>query len=507
MIPVSLRAGLRGALSASLLAVGLLAGASGAAAQPAELDAVIAEWRGGRYEIVVQQLKEIRREPYGRNVYVDYMLATSLCRLAGMEDIGQRYFERILASYDLGEQQAGQVRRERESCRAEPIQIAFDSMRAMAAGGVRGKTFYWLNQENAPLAVEPVRIVREIPRGELDARLFPQGRQGEALERIGRVTGGGLQYAATDRFVLASSSDQSPADLETIGLHLEQVMRFYNEAFAMPMPPSLVSVYLAREPWSFRQMAERVHGLGLGDGGIGYSFSADLSLAAVVSGTHTGTLKHELFHLMVRSDFGDIPPWLDEGMASLYEVSRMEGERVRGLRNWREPVLRRFWSRRPAIAELVRMDWQAFDAGGHALEQQAVNHATARYFMLYLQETGNLEAVYAAFRDQRVEDLQGTAGDEAARLLQTTLGERLTAVDASFAIWFQSLGEIPTQVDIGDLQSRLNALGYDAGKVDGLLGPTTRAALRAFQQANSLPITGQPDLGTRAAIRSLTGKE
>lgn len=41
------------------------------------------------------------------------------------------------------------------------------------------------------------------------------------------------------------------------------------------------------------------------------------------------------------------------------------------------------------------------------------------------------------------------------------------------------------------VQSRLNALGYKAGRVDGLMGPRTRAAIRAFQRDNGLLVDGE----------------
>jgi len=40
--------------------------------------------------------------------------------------------------------------------------------------------------------------------------------------------------------------------------------------------------------------------------------------------------------------------------------------------------------------------------------------------------------------------------------------------------------------DIADLQQRLGALGFDAGRVDGILGPDTDAALREFQRHSGL---------------------
>lgn len=50
------------------------------------------------------------------------------------------------------------------------------------------------------------------------------------------------------------------------------------------------------------------------------------------------------------------------------------------------------------------------------------------------------------------------------------------------------------------IQVRLNALGYDAGEMDGYPGPQTRRALMAFQTEQCLPETGQPDAATLTAL-------
>ncbi len=42
-------------------------------------------------------------------------------------------------------------------------------------------------------------------------------------------------------------------------------------------------------------------------------------------------------------------------------------------------------------------------------------------------------------------------------------------------------------------QERLAAAGFDPGSADGAMGPRTRAALRAFQEARGLDPTGEPD--------------
>ncbi|MBK5937259.1 lytic murein transglycosylase [Halorhodospira halophila] len=55
----------------------------------------------------------------------------------------------------------------------------------------------------------------------------------------------------------------------------------------------------------------------------------------------------------------------------------------------------------------------------------------------------------------------------------------------------------PRHNELRQIQEVLNELGFDAGPVDGLLGPQTRAALRAYQQDRGLPADGYPDQAIR----------
>jgi peptidoglycan hydrolase-like protein with peptidoglycan-binding domain len=54
----------------------------------------------------------------------------------------------------------------------------------------------------------------------------------------------------------------------------------------------------------------------------------------------------------------------------------------------------------------------------------------------------------------------------------------------------------PSKADVKKLQQSLKHLGFDPGPVDGVSGPRTRAAIRAFQKKHSLESTGKMDAAT-----------
>ena len=57
--------------------------------------------------------------------------------------------------------------------------------------------------------------------------------------------------------------------------------------------------------------------------------------------------------------------------------------------------------------------------------------------------------------------------------------------------------------DISTLQSRLNALGFDAGREDGIFGPLAYEAIRAFQREYGIPEDGMFGQHTFAALSGL----
>jgi peptidoglycan hydrolase-like protein with peptidoglycan-binding domain len=60
--------------------------------------------------------------------------------------------------------------------------------------------------------------------------------------------------------------------------------------------------------------------------------------------------------------------------------------------------------------------------------------------------------------------------------------------------------------EVKDLQTRLSALGFYSGKIDGEFGPGTKEAVTAFQKANGLEADGIVGEETRELLFSVNAK-
>jgi hypothetical protein len=68
--------------------------------------------------------------------------------------------------------------------------------------------------------------------------------------------------------------------------------------------------------------------------------------------------------------------------------------------------------------------------------------------------------------------------------------------------WTLKLGHLDPVEALSGVQARLNNLGYDCGPVDGINGPRTQAAVKAFQKDHGLAVDGIPGPKTQAALQS-----
>lgn len=155
--------------------------------------------------------------------------------------------------------------------------------------------------------------------------------------------------------------------------------------------------------------------------------------------TGPGTLVHELTHAMMASDFPGAPIWISEGMASLYEQCRVEGQSLKGDSNWRLPELQVAFTqnRLTPLKALLSLSSRQFRQ-----ENESLHYAESRYFCKYLEDRGKLRAVYARFRDTATLDPTGQ------RAIETVMGKPLSQVEADWHAW------LGTQAWQGDLAAK-----------------------------------------------------
>jgi hypothetical protein len=120
--------------------------------------------------------------------------------------------------------------------------------------------------------------------------------------------------------------------------------------------------------------------------------------------TGGGTLVHEIVHPFMEANFPDCPPWLNEGLGSLYEQCGDVKGHIYGYTNWRLPGLQQAIrsSRVPSFKSLMEMDANAFYNA-----DKGTNYGQARYLCYYLQEKGVLVKFYQEFHAHQKEDPSG----------------------------------------------------------------------------------------------------
>jgi peptidoglycan hydrolase-like protein with peptidoglycan-binding domain len=94
---------------------------------------------------------------------------------------------------------------------------------------------------------------------------------------------------------------------------------------------------------------------------------------------------------------------------------------------------------------------------------------------------------------------QGTSGTErnSGKSQSGTDSSNIGRSSGSSGMGSSSMSERSSgRTDVRSVQEALKGKGFDPGPVDGVMGPKTQAALRAFQQSSSLSATGRLDAQT-----------
>jgi hypothetical protein len=391
------------------------------------LDSLKSLWQKKQYATVIRPLVDLRATSKAEDqLTIDYMIATSHCRLpdANQRAKGRLAFDAMLLYHyrSLSIEQQNQLLAERGKCGAgqpaNPNAVRFVSMNTRR-GEARatynfagGKQFTDVCRATPSGTAPRYEVTREQPlQGTKSQPVFTHAQIDQArasvqqtMQTMGAARG---KVRARDGIVLASLGTHTTVQLDSLLSTLLLYRDFYAREYGLIAPDTVVRVYLVPTQSAMTRLAAELHGFPPDTRLIGYSVLSDFTIVGIIPRAIFGTLMHELMHVLFRHKYPMAPPWLDEGLAALYEVSRVRGERVVGIPNWRGQVLHRTREMPaprgvspelayfPTLAELLDMNWTEYEGGGGSA-QQATNHALARYFILYLQERGKLPQVVQA---------------------------------------------------------------------------------------------------------------
>lgn len=211
---------------------------------------------------------------------------------------------------------------------------------------------------------------------------------------------GAMAVRVADPFVVIG--DGPIAELEEGASTVRRVADRLEEGFFAKRPTKILDVYLFTDALSYEAGVEALTGERPSTV-YGFYSSSQRAMFMNIS-TGGGTLVHEIVHPYVEADFPNAPPWLNEGLGSLFEQSGERDDRIVGLTNWRLAALQRaiYADAVPPFRTLTALGDNAFYE-----DDSGVHYAQSRYLMYYLQEHGLLRDFYRRFRAARAEDPTG----------------------------------------------------------------------------------------------------
>lgn len=193
---------------------------------------------------------------------------------------------------------------------------------------------------------------------------------------------------------------------EVVQQHAESTVKWavdrLKQDFFSKDPNEILDIWLFKDEASYKKHTRLLFGE-TPSTPFGYYSPAHKALIMNIA-TGGGTLVHEIVHPFMEANFPSCPPWLNEGLGSLYEQCGEEGGHIHGYTNWRLPGLQEAIKSQQvsSFKILTAMDTSAFyndDRGTH--------YAQARYLCYYLQQQGLLVKFYREFLGQQKTDPTG----------------------------------------------------------------------------------------------------
>ncbi len=423
----------------------------------------------------------LRKKQYGKNWKTDYFISKALCA-ASDNNLAMRAFDYTLTVYkrDLNNNQFEFLLSERDKC-SETQSVG--NIPAHYAGlhisiidnetsGVSGKMGYIVNCNTDP---NTFSVDSSFDYQSLNQRIFSVDEIQTAANYYRNLLGTGYSCIPRGRylFIVPAATGANDETFNRIAGYLENAYNFYAEFFELRKPENIIAVYLMNTRENLRKMAKKTHGLTIPDSNIGYSCLADLSLLGTSTTESIGTIVHELFHLMIRADVGDIPTWLDEAVACLYETSRWTGGLLKGeISQWRTEILLNLVV--PRLDGLFATNFNEFTSHEHVRNYDqfafhegnnnceiALNYALVKHFAIFLQETGKLKETINGFKERKNVLVDTLYHDETdVEVLERVFNKPFDEIQAEFDSWLSYMYPLNPDRSVHYILSHVRYIDY-----------------------------------------------
>lgn len=376
----------------------------------------------GKYVQLVNKVCSLREKEYYKNAFMDYCLAYGYCQL-GQSAVSGEWFDHLLSSYNnLSSKKRDELTALKQSCvndqtATHPTDALFSFLRAMSSDGFEGNSTGVESKMGIPSLSDRVEEFDfEHLTFDSQNRDFTLQQKQEALTYYQKILNNSTFHVdTTSHFLIFYSGNASV--INNHEKQLEDYYTYYSHAFNLEESNRLITIFYCTNREDFNEVAHKVHNIPVPKSTYGYASSVDLVMLGIANAAWLGAMKHELFHLMIRSFVGDIPPWLDEGTACFFESSSLQDDtattnfsginyRYRLLRSTNDvkrEIMQQYGETFmvPSIDQLTNFNWQQFSGkSGDLMMKASYNQALSYAFVTYLNSKSRLNKTIDAFRNR-----------------------------------------------------------------------------------------------------------
>ncbi len=416
--------------------------------------------QGGNYVTMVNRISKLRQKEYYKNAFMDYCLAVGYCRL-NKPELSNEWFSHILNSYDnLSVKKRNDLKALNKSCMGgNEITPSVDAMKtylkSIGSEGFEGPSGAGIESKmGIPSTTAKVEEMDfENLTFDTQNRKFNLDQKKEAKKYYSSVIND-ENYISDTTANLLIFYPKSKINISAQIASLEEYYNYYKKAFSLEESNRLITIFYCPDRNQLNSISSKIHKIKVPVSTFGYASSADLVMIGIANTFWLGAMKHELFHLIIKSFVGDIPPWLDEGTACYFESSNLKNDKLTvNLHNYRSDLLgkarllnQEFHINSPKIDSLINYNWQQFSGKpGDLLIQSSLHYSFSFALVAFIASENKLEKVMDGFRNRtRQETIPVNNGEEeltvlhlrsANEILEEAMQKSVPEIQQSFEAW------------------------------------------------------------------------